>query len=261
VTVHFTCGDPAIAAGVPGSGIASCQPDVTLTGSGANQSVTGTAIDNAGNSASVTVTGINIDTSTLVVTINGVADGAVYTLGAVPVASCSATTSGGSGVSGSCTGTLTGGTPNGVGSYTCTASATDQAGNTRTATARYRVIYRFDGFLQPVNDTAHQVGTSASIFRAGNTVPMKFQLKRADGTLVQANSLPQWLNPARGSSTAAAVNEGAYTDTATASGSYRWDPSQYIYNWGTSGSAAGYYYRVGVRLDDGQTYYVNVGLR
>ena len=96
---------------------------------------------------------------------------------------------------------------------------------------------------------------------AGSTVPMKFQLKRADGTPVQTNSLPQWLTPARGSTTAAAVNEGAYADPVTTSGTYRWDTSQYIYNWGTSSSAAGYYYRVGVRLDDGQTYYVNVGLR
>ena len=54
VTVSFTCDDSP-------SGIASCGPDVTLSGEGAGQSVTGTAVDNAGNSASTTVSGINID--------------------------------------------------------------------------------------------------------------------------------------------------------------------------------------------------------
>jgi hypothetical protein len=36
---------------------------------------------------------------------------------------------------------------------------------------------------------------------------------------------------------------------------------QYIYNWSTKGSTSGFYYRIGVKLDDGQTYYVNIGLR
>ena len=36
---------------------------------------------------------------------------------------------------------------------------------------------------------------------------------------------------------------------------------QYIYNWGTKGQAIGNYRRIGVTLDDGQTYFVNIGLR
>ena len=36
---------------------------------------------------------------------------------------------------------------------------------------------------------------------------------------------------------------------------------QYIYNWSTKGLAAGFYYRIGVRLDDGATYTVNIGLK
>jgi hypothetical protein len=54
VTVSFTCDDEL-------SGVASCEPDVTLTGEGEGQLVTGTAVDRAGNSASATVSGINID--------------------------------------------------------------------------------------------------------------------------------------------------------------------------------------------------------
>ena len=54
VTVTFTATDE-------GSGVASVTGPVTLSGEGANQSATGTAIDNAFNSASTTVSGINID--------------------------------------------------------------------------------------------------------------------------------------------------------------------------------------------------------
>jgi len=34
---------------------------------------------------------------------------------------------------------------------------------------------------------------------------------------------------------------------------------QYIYNWKTG--TGGNYWRIGVKFDDGQTYYVNIGLR
>ena len=42
---------------------------------------------------------------------------------------------------------------------------------------------------------------------------------------------------------------------------YRYDTKaqQYQYNWKSNG--AGYYFRLGVALDDGQSYYVTIGLR
>jgi hypothetical protein len=94
-------------------------------------------------------------------------------------------------------------------------------------------------------------------------VPAKLALKRADGQVVQANTAPKWLVPAKGSATAAVVDESLYADPSDSGTTYRWDATaqQYIYNWGTAKNAAGYYWRVGVTLDDGQTYFVNVGLR
>ena len=62
-------------------------------------------------------------------------------------------------------------------------------------TGTYGVTYRFDGFLQPINDTAHQIGTSTSVFKAGSTVPVKFQLKNAAGSVVQSATAPVWLTP------------------------------------------------------------------
>ncbi|KRC88264.1 hypothetical protein ASE25_15580 [Terrabacter sp. Root85] len=254
VTVQFDCKDAV-------SGIANCQPDATLAAQGAN-SATGTAVDNAGNKGTTTVGGINVDTVAPSVTIGGVKDGAVYTIGAVPSATASAT-DGTSGLAAPATGTRTGGTANGVGTFTYTATAADKAGNVGTSKVTYTVLYGYGTtlFLQPVNDTAHQTGLSTSVFNAGQTIPMKFQLKNAAGQVIQAGTPPKWLAPVKGSSTAAAVNETAYTAAETVGGTYTWDGTQYQYNWKTDKTQAGSYYRVGVTLDDGQTYFVNIGLR
>lgn len=257
VTIHFTCADQAVL-----SGIDSCPGDQVLNSDGAGQSVTGTAADRAGNSASVTVDNLNIDRTGPQVSIVGIAPAGTYPLGGVPAATCDASDSR-SGVAGGCSVVVTGGQPNGVGSFIVTATATDVAGTTTVVTATYRVLYRFDGFLQPINDTAHQVGLATSIFKGGSVVPAKFQVSKADGTVVKTNTTPQWVAPVKGSATSAAVDESIYTDPATTGDTYRWDStaSQYIYNWPTKGVATGYYERIGVRLDDGQTYFVNVGLR
>ena len=254
VTVHFSCGDAL-------SGLASCTPDTTVSAQGAN-SVTGSATDNAGNTASATVAPLNIDTVAPTVTIGGIRDGGRYVVGSVPTATATATDAT-SGIAAAATGKLTGGLPNGVGTFTYTATATDRAGNLGTAKVTYSVVYGYGTtlFLQPVNDTAHQTGVATSVFNAGQTIPMKFQVRNAAGAVVQTNTAPTWLTPVKGSSTAAAVNETAYTTTGTASGTYVWDGTQYQYNWKTDKTMAGSYWRVGVSLDDGQTYYVTIGLR
>ncbi|MDP9444376.1 MAG: PxKF domain-containing protein [Actinomycetota bacterium] len=250
VTVGFACSDAL-------SSVATCSDDVVLTSNGEN-TASGSATDRAGNRAATTLGGILIDQEKPTITGVNVAGGS-YTLGSVPAATCTASDSF-SGVR-SCTVTVTGGKSNGVGSFSYTATAVDQAGNTSTATGTYTVKYRFDGFLQPINDTAHQVGTSTSIFKAGSTVPAKFQLKNAQGQVVQAATAPVWLTPVKGSATTAPVDESVYSASADSGSTYRYDATgqHYIYNWKTG--AGGSYWRVGVTLDDGQTYYVNIGLR
>jgi hypothetical protein len=267
VTVHFTCGDAL-------SGVASCPSDQTLTKSGTNLGASGSVVDAAGNSASASVSGINIDTAAPTITINGVADGAIYTLGSVPAASCSAADpaladgSNGSGIDANgCKLTLSGGTANGVGKLTFTATATDRAGNITTVAGSYSVRYRFDGFLQPINDTGHVqtcgTGCTVSVFKAGSTVPAKFQLKDSNGNIVQSSTLPVWLTPVKGGPTTAPVDESTFADPPTTGGTYRWDSTaqQYIYNWGTAKTAAGTYWRIYAQLDDGTTQYVDLGLR
>lgn len=149
----------------------------------------------------------------------------------------------------------------GAKSLVCTAS--DRAGNTASASLTYQVGYWFEGFLQPINDTAHQVclGCPVSIFKGGSTVPVKFVLKDAAGAIVQAAAPPLWVTPQMGNSMTDPVDEAYYTDLPSSSLSYSWDGQQYHYNWKTKGYAAGFYWRIGVLLDDGQTYYVYIGLR
>jgi hypothetical protein len=237
-----------------------------LDTNGANQSVGGTAVDKADNTTSTTVPGLNIDTVKPAITLTGVAAGGVYTLGAVPAAGCTATDATSGLDSNGCKVTVTGGLANGVGTYNFTATATDKAGNTTTVTGSYTVIYNVASnvafWLQPINDTAHTTSTTTSVFKAGSTVPAKFQLKDATGKIVQANSAPVWLTPVKGSATTAPVDESLYSDPADSGTTFRWDATaqQYIYNWGTP-KTPGYYWRIGVKLDDNTTQYVNIGLR
>ncbi|MES2315133.1 MAG: PxKF domain-containing protein [Patescibacteria group bacterium] len=124
-----------------------------------------------------------------------------------------------------------------------------------------KMPYIFSGFLQPINDTGHQKDQTASVFKAGSTVPVKFQLKKLDGTITQATTTPIWLTPLQGSKMSAAVDESVYSDAATSGNTFKWDGSQYIYNWSTKGLIPGYWYKISVKLDDGNTYSVTVGLK
>jgi hypothetical protein len=132
-----------------------------------------------------------------------------------------------------------------------------------TKAVNYSVIYRFDGFLQPINDTAHQTcpGCPTSIFKGGSTVPAKFQLTDANGALVQTINPPLWTTPVKGGPTTAPIDESEYSDPATSGVAYRLTGGHYEYNWKTKGFATGFYWRIGVTLDDGQTYFVYIGLK
>lgn len=123
--------------------------------------------------------------------------------------------------------------------------------------------YLFSGFLQPINDTKYHPEQKPSVFKAGSTVPVKFQLKKYDGVVTQAESLPIWITPQKGSLMNMPVGESTYNITSTSGNEFRWDSvdQQYIYNWSTKGLVPGYWYKLSVRLDDGNMYSVTVGLR
>ena len=232
---------------------------MTLTENKAGQSATGAAEDKAGNTKSATVGDINIDAVKPTITLKGITPGAIHTLGAVPAASCTAhdALSGPDG----CEVKVTGGVASGAGTFTYTATARDKAGNVETVTGTYRVVYAWDGFKQPISAPGHQTGASTSIFKAGSTVPVKLGLSKADGSVVQPASAPKWITPVKGAAMSAPVDEALYGAVADSGSTYRLEGDKWQYNWGTPKAGAGSYWRIGVTLDDGQTYSVNIGLK
>jgi CSLREA domain-containing protein len=250
VTVRFTCSDT-------GSGIASCPADQVYNTDGVF-TAEGTATDNANNSASVTFGPIQID-KTAPTLMPVVSPNPVYLNGSA-TATAGATDSG-SGVASQSCGTVA---TNTVGTKTVICTATDHAGNTTTVNAPYQVIYRFEGFLSPLS--AAHTGTCPSpcqfsIHKKNSTLPVKFQLKDANGKIVHSASLPVWLVPQQGAALTGPLDPSAFTNQAASTTRIARTGQQYHYNWNTKGLTAGYYWRIGVQLDDGQIYYLIVGLR
>jgi MBG domain (YGX type) len=165
------------------------------------------------------------------------------------------------------TGTPLAGAPTAVGTYTVVASyATTGNYNPASATkTAVTVTYRWDGFLQPINDTAHQIGVTESLFKLGSTVPVKFQLKKSDGTVVQENgtNLPTFTRSAnRGVCDPSTSAEGVLSDPGFTGSAFRWDSTaqQYIYNFSTKGLTKGEY-RIFAALDDGTSQWVDICLQ
>jgi hypothetical protein len=137
-------------------------------------------------------------------------------------------------------------------------------GSTGTLPGGQQVSYRFDGFLQPINDTAHEQVCGApcpvSIFKGGSTIPVKFDLKRADGTLVSAGSTPIFVGPIQSGPMSGPITEPTFSDPPTAGTLFSANGGHYQYNWSTKGVQSGYYYWIGAKLDDGTIRYVYIGL-
>ena len=238
VLVSYSCSDAL-------SGVASCGPDETLSGDGANQSSTGTAVDHAGNSDNASVSGINIDKTKPVVSVTGVSDGATYTLGSVPAPGC-ATTDALSGVKTEAVLNTSGGP---VGSITATCGgAEDKAGNTDSASVTYTVRYNFTGFFAPVDNN-----DVCNVVKAGSAVPVKFSLHGYQGMNIFASGYPK---VSTGTCTNSAMDN--VEETVTAGGSslnYDTASDQYIYVWKTDKTWGGKAMRFTIVFADGTTRY------
>lgn len=238
VAVSFSCSDAP-------SGVASCEPDLTLSSEGAGLSASGTAVDNAGNSASATVSGINIDKTAPTVSVTGVTNGAEYLLGSVvPAAGCD-TTDGLSGVATAAT--LTGGYTGGVGDFTATCSgALDNAGNAGSASVSFKVIYNWNGFFQPVDNN------TINVAKAGSAIPVKFSLSGYQGLNIFAAGYPKAVLVSCTNGSTDTIEE---TVTAGQSSlNYDAAADQYNYVWKTSKDWAGSCRQLQVMLNDGTTH-------
>ncbi len=121
------------------------------------------------------------------------------------------------------------------------------------------VLYEWDGFLQPINDTAHDVVTMSK-FKAGQTIPAKFDIKDVNGVAVQQSVSPSFSYVSIGASCSIAqadTVDAVYQ--ASTQAVYTLNGGHYQYNWSTKGLVAGFY-RIFAKLNDGTTQFVDICL-
>jgi hypothetical protein len=124
--------------------------------------------------------------------------------------------------------------------------------------------HKLTGFLQPVTGTGHESPCDddcpISVFKGGATIPIKFEVRDEDGKVVQLSSPPIWLVPQRGNPISSGT-PGNFPAAVSSGIELRQSGKHYSYNWSTKGLATGYYWRIGVMLEDGQTFYVIIILK
>lgn len=137
---------------------------------------------------------------------------------------------------------------------TVVGTATDGAGNTAQCAFNVVVNYQWSGALQPIN------ADGSSVFKAGSTVAVKFQLTGASAGITTASARLTYAKVSN--SVPGPVNEADASGNATTGNLFQYDPTsgQYRFNWSTRGLTAGSY-RLTIDLGDGVVRTVNVALR
>jgi parallel beta-helix repeat protein len=241
VQVEFSASDQL-------SGIDKNPPPITLSKEGKNQEVTGTAIDLAGNKAAYAVREINIDKTPPQITINSPTEKGEYLLNQNLLIEWSATdelsgiaTASSSDPSGRALKTQT------VGKKIFKVFAKDKAGNEGTKILDYAVKYDFVGFLPSIKN---QEG-----YRPGSIIPIKFQLKDANGNSVTKAT-------ARLEIISQSGREREATSVDQKDNSFRYDPSEdnYFFNLDTKILTYGVW-QLRVRLDDDSLQFTNLTLK
>jgi hypothetical protein len=131
-----------------------------------------------------------------------------------------------------------------VGTYTLTFTAVDHAGNTSAATSTITVRYGFGGFLQPV--------TLGKPFKLGSTIPVKFQLVDASGSIVTTATARFYLQKYLNNEPVGDPIEVTSTSSADTGNYFRLADGMYLYNLATRGLTSGMY-QIQAILDDGTT--------
>ena len=241
-------------------------PDPTVVEEGystdeGEHTVTVTATDAAGNEGSDSIT-YTVDNTPPVVNITSPQQGATYTL--LQVVNCNWTASDGLSGLASVTCTKACGSPIDTcncGSKNFCVTAVDKAGNERSVTHTYTVTYAFGGFLQPIN------ADGSSIFKLGSTIPVKFQLKDANGNFVStavANISVTFKNNGIEGDELEPVSTSAATNGTLFR--YSTDGNQYIFNLSTKISTTKLLWKAGTwiikaTLNDGTTHTVEISLK
>lgn len=129
-----------------------------------------------------------------------------------------------------------------VGLKVFTFTATDDYGNRATATATIRVVYGFNGFLTPVSLNKP--------FKLGSTVPVKFQLSDATGSVIIGASARFMIQRFLNNEPSGEPIEVISTSGADTGNYFRVADDQFIYNLNTKSLSSGTW-QIQVTLDDG----------
>ncbi|HET8628248.1 MAG TPA: MBG domain-containing protein [Thermomicrobiales bacterium] len=156
----------------------------------------------------------------------------------------------------SCTTTATSSSP--AGSYPITCSGAADPNYTFTyKSGTLQIAYQWNGLAAPLG------GTGTPVFKAGSTIPIKFQLTDASGAIVQGSTAPTFAASAPTACGSGAVDATGTTTTGDTGNAFRWDSTnqQYIYNYHSDSSLSGMCQSLTVTLDDGTTHTVTVAFK
>jgi hypothetical protein len=140
----------------------------------------------------------------------------------------------------------------GYGTFTSTCKgADDLAGNTGAEpTVHFSVVYPWEGFFTPVDNTTPDGRYVLNKAQAGSTIPVKFSLGAGHGLDILAAGSPSSA-PITCDSTAPVDQIEQYTTTSVNGLRYEQGANRYTYNWETDRSWAGSCRQLIVRLNDG----------
>jgi hypothetical protein len=225
VTVH-TSGTDTI------SGIASCDPDQSLTSDTSGMTLNGSCSNYAGLVGEGTSASIKRD-ATVPATpafAGGPVDGASYYFGSVPAAPVCSSSDAMSGLAGC----LVSGYSSEVGGHTMTATATDKAGNTSVSTRTYTVLaWTMKGYYQPVDMPVVGGPIVWNTVKGGSTVPLKFEIFAGSTELTSVSAVSDFV--VKTSSCGSMTYEDPIELTTTGGTVLRYDSTggQFIQNWQT----------------------------
>lgn len=134
------------------------------------------------------------------------------------------------------------------GSYTVTASATDNAGNSASISAAYTVLpYTFNGFFAPVD-----MGGVFNVVKGGSTAPMKFEIFAGPLELTDVAFVQSFLATPIACDPTAPLEIIETTTTGGTSLRYDFVEGQFINNWQTP-KKPGFCYKATITTIDGST--------
>jgi len=240
-------GDPMLADGSPGSGIASVTPSPTFDTSGPH-TATGIATDAAGNSSSPAQLTVNVDAENP--SIGFTSCPATALLGHPAEATWTASDPS-SGLATPSGGTIPLDTST-IGRFSVVADAVDNVGHAASAPCEFDVIFDFDGFFTPVANPPE-----LNDFAAGRVVTAVFSLAGDQGPAVIAAGYPQSIEV---SCDSFGEQIAGSPTTATPQG-LTFSAGRYRYPWKTSSDWRDTCRQLIVKLIDGTYHRANFDFR